>query len=93
MRDKLNKYILLVLAVLLTVNMFTGITNSLTLSFLIIASQLFCLRKEDSAIVFMLLGSVFGSFYAQEGVRFIGSILIWGSAVFMLKDLISYKNN
>ena len=93
MRDTLNKYILLVLKVLLTANMFTGITNSLTLSFLIIASQLFCLRKEDSAIVFMLLGSVFGSFYAQEGVRFIGSILIWGSAIFMFKDLISYKNN
>lgn len=93
MRDKLKRCILFVLAVLLTANLFTNITNSLILSFLIIVSQLLCLRKEDSAIVFMLMGSFLGSFYAQEGVRFIGSILIWGSTLLMIKDLLNYKNN
>lgn len=92
MKEKLSRCILLFLTVILTANLFTNITSSLVLSFLIIASQLFCLHKEDSAIVFILLASVFGAFYAQEGVRFIGSVLTWGSAAFLLKDLVSYRN-
>lgn len=93
MSESVKKYLLLAIAVVLTANLFTSITNSLVLSFIIIVSQLLCISKKDSAVVFMLLGSVFGAFYAQTGVRFIGSVLIWGSALFLLKDLLSYKNN
>lgn len=93
MKEKLSRCILLFLTIILTANLFTNITSCLVLSFLIIASQLFCLHKEDSAIVFILLASVFGAFYAQEGVRFIGSVLTWGSAAFLLKDLASYRNS
>lgn len=92
MKDKFSIYTLFVLSFLLLANLFTHITNSLTLSFLIIILQLLCLRKEDSVIVFMLMGSVLGSFYAQEGVRYIGSILTWGAALFMFKDLSNYKS-
>lgn len=88
-----KNYILLALALLLTGNLFLNITSSLVLSFVIIAVQLLCLRKEDSTFIFLLLGSVFGAFYAQNGVRFVGSVLIWGSALILLTDLIKYQRN
>ena len=93
MSESVRKYLLLALTGLLAANLFFSITTSLVLSFIIIAIQLVCLRKEDSAFLFLLLGSTFGAFYAQNGVRFIGSFLVWGSALFLLKDLISYGNN
>lgn len=93
MSESVRKYLLLALTVLLTANLFFSITSSLVLSFIIIAIQLVCLRKEDSAFLFLLLGSTFGAFYAQNGVRFVGSFLVWGSALYLLKDLISYGNN
>ena len=93
MSESVRKYLLLALTGLLTVNLFFSITTSLVLSFIIIAIQLVCLRKEDSAFLFLLLGSTFGAFYAQNGVRFVGSFLVWGSALYLLKDLISYRKN
>lgn len=93
MRKIISRYILFILAVVLTANLFFSITSSLMLSFIIIAIQLLCLRKEDSAFLFLLLGSTFGAFYAQNGVRFVGSFLVWGSALYLLKDLLSYGTN
>lgn len=93
MSESVRKYLLLALTGLLTANLFFSITTSLVLSFIIIAIQLVCLRKEDSAFLFLLLGSTFGAFYAQNGVRFVGSFLVWGSALYLLKDLISYRKN
>lgn len=86
-------FLLIALALLLAGNLFFHITSSLVLSFIIIAVQLICLRKEDSTFIFLLLGSVFGAFYAQNGVRFVGSVLIWGSALILLIDLIKCQRN
>ena len=93
MSETVKKYILLALALLLTGNLFFNITSSLVLSFIIIVVQLLCLRKEDSTFIFLLLGSTFGAFYAQNGVRFVGSVLIWGSALILLADLLKYKRH
>lgn len=91
MNDKIVNYIYAVLIILLVGNLFTNITTSLILSFLLIISQFMCLRRSDVAIVFILSGAYIGSFYANEGIRFIGSILIWSSAIILLKDLFTYK--
>lgn len=88
-----KKYLLIALALLLTGNLFFNIASCLGLSFIIIAVQLLCLRKEDSTFIFLLLGSVFGAFYAQNGVRFVGSVLIWGAALILFIDLIKHKRN
>lgn len=93
MGQSYKNYLLLALALLLTGNLFFNITSCLVLSFIIIAVQLLCLRKEDSTFIFLLLGSVFGAFYAQNGVRFVGSVLSWGSALVLLIDLMRHKRN
>ena len=84
-------YLLFSLAALTLVNVFTGSIACLIISYLIIFAMLSCLKIADAAIVFLLLSSVFGAFYAQNGIRFIGSILMFVSSIYLLIDIMKSK--
>lgn len=84
---KLKEHTLSIVIFIILLNLFWGFTSSLSIAFIIITTQLLCVNRYDSAFMFLLLGSVFGSYFAQKGIHYIGSILMLASAIILLADI------
>lgn len=87
MKERIKIYILVFLAILMIANLFLAFMPSFPIAFIILFVQFYCLRKEDWAFVFLILGTVFGAYFAQNGIRFVGSTLMLVSSVVLLYGL------
>lgn len=97
MNDNIKRYILVILSAFMCENLFLGVIPSLPTVIIMIFVQILCLRKEDWSLVFLLLGSVLGAYFAQKGIHFVGSCLMLLSSIILLRNmkgqLTIYLNN
>lgn len=82
-----NRWLLLLLAIGI-VNVFANIIPLLYYAIVIIIVQFMVQKKHDWAFVFIMYAPVFGAFFAQQGIRGIGTILIWLGFLILLPDLL-----
>lgn len=87
MNENKKRILLLLFAVFMCGNLFLGVIPSLPIALIMIIFQLLCLKKEDSSLVFLLLGTVLGAYFAQKGIRFVGSILMLISTIILLRNM------
>lgn len=82
-----DRFLLTLLAVFMCGNLFLGLVSSFPIALILIFVQLLCLNKEDSSFVFLLFGTVLGAYFAQRGIRFVGSTLMFISSILLLKNM------
>ena len=79
--------VLVIFLLILLINLFIGVVPSIFIAYFLIVTLVLCLSKYDWAFVFMLLGTVIGAYFANNGTRFIGVFCMIPSAVVLCSDL------
>lgn len=78
--------LLVVLAILGTLNIVLQVIPTAVFVALLLAVQLLFVDKKDNAVIFIALGGVVGAVFATQGVRFVGAFLMALGLLWVIKD-------
>lgn len=84
--NKGNNWLLLIL-IIGVLNIFVNIIPPIFFALLILAAQFLMQEKHDWAFVFAMYSPVFGAFFAQQGLRGVGTVLMLISMIVLLPDI------